>query len=182
MVAFAMPNKRTEWTDTTTEIMLMMSLRQAGDGHTESPISSPALVALARSCAPVAGRRLAQLATPSPAVFGLLDTLARDPKNTVFIMSGRERRFMDTWLGKLERVGLAAEFGFCHRMPGEKHWQSIGCELDTSWKEVVQPIMQCVVGVVVAVAVVDRHEGAHATRKSAIFVCSRSIVSRIERQ
>ena len=84
---------------------------------------------------------LPQLATPSPVITGLLDTLSRDPKNTVFIMSGRERRFMDTWLGKL-RVGLAAEFGFCHRMPGEKHWQSMGQELDTSWKEVVQPIMQ----------------------------------------
>ncbi|KAK7242113.1 trehalose phosphatase [Aureococcus anophagefferens] len=55
----------------------------------------------------------------------------------------RERRFMDKWLGKL-KVGLAAEFGYCHRAPDDEQgvWKSLGRELDTSWKDVVRPIMQ----------------------------------------
>ena len=57
-------------------------------------------------------------------------------------MSGRERRFMETWLGKL-RIGLAAEYGFYHRMPGNNNeWQSVGLDLDMNLKDVVQPIMK----------------------------------------
>jgi trehalose 6-phosphate synthase/phosphatase len=86
---------------------------------------------------------LPQLATPAPVVTQLLATLARDTRNTVYVMSGRERRFMDKWLGKL-KVGLAAEFGYCHRAPDDEQgvWKSLGRELDTSWKDVVRPIMQ----------------------------------------
>ena len=40
------------------------------------------------------------------------------------------------------KVGLAAEFGFCHRAPGSEEWTSLGRDLDTSWKDVVRPIMQ----------------------------------------
>ena len=86
---------------------------------------------------------LPQLATPAPAVAQLLATLAKDPKNTLYVMSGRERRYMEKWLGKF-KVGLAAEFGYCHRGPDDPpgEWTSLGRDLDTSWKNVVQPIMQ----------------------------------------
>ena len=83
---------------------------------------------------------LPRLATPAPVVTQLLATLARDPRNTVYVVSGRERRFMEKWLGRL-KVGLAAEFGFCHRAPGSDEWTSLGRDLDTSWKDVVRPIM-----------------------------------------
>lgn len=53
----------------------------------------------------------------------------------------RERRFMDTWLGKL-RAGLAAEYGFYYRLPEATQWQCSGQDLDLSWKDVVRPIMQ----------------------------------------
>ncbi|CAM9645716.1 unnamed protein product, partial [Chrysoparadoxa australica] len=84
---------------------------------------------------------LPQLAGPPPFVTSLLNNLCNDPKNSVFIISGRERRFMDTWLGKLN-VGLAAEYGFYYRLPGAETWQCIGQDLDLSWKDVVHPIMQ----------------------------------------
>jgi len=84
---------------------------------------------------------LPQLAQPASTLVEILRTLSTDPRNTVFIMSGRERRFLERWLGQLN-VGLAAEYGFYHRMPGQSEWQSIGEEIDVSWKELVQPIMQ----------------------------------------
>jgi trehalose 6-phosphate synthase/phosphatase len=83
---------------------------------------------------------LPQLAQPANALVEMLRTLSQDPKNTVIIMSGRERRFLESWLGKL-KVGLAAEYGFYHRMPGEEEWASIGEEIELSWKELVSPIM-----------------------------------------
>ncbi|CAN0197313.1 unnamed protein product, partial [Phaeothamnion confervicola] len=83
---------------------------------------------------------LPQLAGPPPFVTQLLESLTKDPKNSLFIISGRERRFMDTWLGKLH-VGLAAEYGFYYKLPGED-WLCIGEDLDLSWKAAVQPIMQ----------------------------------------
>lgn len=84
---------------------------------------------------------LPQLASPSPQVLSLLEQLSTDPRNTIIIMSGREKRFMEMWFGRL-RVGLAAEHGFFYRLPGEQHWHSAESDVDLSWKEVVLPIMQ----------------------------------------
>mmetsp|Transcript_8169 Transcript_8169/g.10578 ORF Transcript_8169/g.10578 Transcript_8169/m.10578 type:complete len:244 (+) Transcript_8169:191-922(+) len=56
-------------------------------------------------------------------------------------MSGRERRFLESWLGKL-RIGLAAEYGYYHRMPDETEWQCTGEEVELSWKELVKPVMK----------------------------------------
>ena len=84
---------------------------------------------------------LPQLAQPANALVEILRTLSSDPHNTVFIMSGRERRFLESWLGALD-VGMASENGFYHKMPGESEWESIGEGIELSWKELVEPIMQ----------------------------------------
>ncbi len=84
---------------------------------------------------------LPQLAGPPPIVTNLINSLCQDPKNQVYIVSGRERRFMDTWLGNI-RAGLAAEHGFYYRLPNDSNWQCIGRNFDLSWKDVVYPIMQ----------------------------------------
>lgn len=82
-----------------------------------------------------------QLATPSPYITNLLDSLSKDPRNTVVIVSGREKRFMDTWLGKL-KMALAAEYGFYYRMPDEDEWHTMVPEIDTSWRDIVRPILE----------------------------------------
>lgn len=69
------------------------------------------------------------------------NSLSTDPRNTVFIMSGRERKFLESWLGHLH-VGLAAEYGFYHRMPGEKEWICENDAVELEWKDLVQPIMK----------------------------------------
>lgn len=82
-----------------------------------------------------------QLATPSPYIINLLGSLSKDPRNTVVIVSGREKRFMDTWLGKL-KIGLAAEYGFYYRMPDDDEWQTMVPEIDTTWRDIVRPILE----------------------------------------
>lgn len=84
---------------------------------------------------------LPQLAQPANALVEMLRTLTADPKNTVIIMSGCERRFLESWLGQL-KIGLAAEYGFYHRMPWTTEWSSMGEGIELSWKELVAPIMK----------------------------------------
>lgn len=57
----------------------------------------------------------------------LLDALSADENNTVFIVSGRERKFLETWLQGV-RVGVAAEDGFFYRMNlqnDREHWKTM---------------------------------------------------------
>lgn len=48
----------------------------------------------------------------SPEVVAVLNVLCNDPKNTVFIVSGRGRSSLIEWLAPCERLGIAAEHGF----------------------------------------------------------------------
>lgn len=58
---------------------------------------------------------LLPLAAVGPNFKSLLDALSADGSNTVFILSARERKFLETWLNGV-RVGVAAEDGFFYRM------------------------------------------------------------------
>lgn len=50
--------------------------------------------------------------TPSPEVISIIKTLCDDPKNTVFIVSGRGRVSLSDWLAPCEKLGIAAEHGY----------------------------------------------------------------------
>lgn len=78
--------------------------------------------------------------SPPAALLEILSVLSKDPKNTIIIVSGRERRFIESWLGEL-RIGLAAEWGFFTRWPG-REWESLDDSVDLSWKELVLPVMK----------------------------------------
>jgi trehalose 6-phosphate synthase/phosphatase len=53
--------------------------------------------------------------SPSIEVLSLLNTLCSDPKNVVFIISGRPRSKLAEWFLPCEKLGLAAEHGFFYR-------------------------------------------------------------------
>lgn len=50
--------------------------------------------------------------SPSLEVISILKTLCNDPKNTVFIVSGRGRTSLSEWLAPCETLGIAAEHGY----------------------------------------------------------------------
>lgn len=50
--------------------------------------------------------------SPSPEVIRVLNALSNDPKNTVFIVSGRGRTSLGEWLDPCESLGIAAEHGY----------------------------------------------------------------------
>lgn len=53
--------------------------------------------------------------TPSPEVISVLNSLCSDPKNNVFIVSGREKNTLSDWFAQCENLGIAAEHGYFMR-------------------------------------------------------------------
>ncbi|XP_010653280.1 probable alpha,alpha-trehalose-phosphate synthase [UDP-forming] 10 [Vitis vinifera] len=80
--------------------------------------------------------------SPSPEVISVLSTLCSDPKNTVFIVSGRGRSSLSEWLAPCERLGIAAEHGYFMRWNESTKWESCNLAADLDWKKVVEPVMR----------------------------------------
>jgi trehalose 6-phosphate synthase/phosphatase len=80
--------------------------------------------------------------SPSPEVISILKTLSDDPRNTVFIVSGRGRVSLSEWLAPCERLGIAAEHGYFLRWSKTSDWETSPLGLDLDWKNIVEPIMR----------------------------------------
>ena len=83
--------------------------------------------------------RRPHLAIPSPTVLSILDKLSSDIRNTIVVISGRDRGTLLDWFGKLP-VALAAEHGFWLREPGSD-WKAIK-HTSSEWKERLLPVLQ----------------------------------------
>jgi trehalose 6-phosphate synthase/phosphatase len=77
-------------------------------------------------------------AMPTLQRLGLLKQLADDPKNDVIIVSGRDRKTLNDWLGN--DFTLAAEHGAFRRAKGETEWESKLTETPV-WKRALKPIL-----------------------------------------
>ena len=78
-------------------------------------------------------------AKPSGEVKRLLKKLAKDPKNEVVLISGRDKYTLEKWFGGL-KIGLVAEHGAWTKEKG-KEWKTIET-LSSDWKEEVHPILE----------------------------------------
>ncbi len=94
------------------------------------------------------------LALPTPEIRGLLRALAEVPATDVHIVSGRRRRNLEQWLGRLP-IHLCAEHGYLAREPGGE-WRTL-LELDLSWLRPIERLLRRVAADV---------PGAHVERKS----------------
>ncbi len=80
-----------------------------------------------------------ELAIPDTQTLIRIEQLASDAKNRVVIISGRNRDFMEEWLGQLD-ILLVAEHGAFLRTPGSA-WECT-IDPDQTWKEGIVPVMQ----------------------------------------
>jgi trehalose 6-phosphate synthase/phosphatase len=78
-----------------------------------------------------------ELAIPEKQTLELAEKLAQT--NSVVIISGRDRVFLEQWFGKLP-VSIIAEHGAFIKSP-EVDWMQLN-DSDNSWKEKIQPILQ----------------------------------------
>jgi len=79
---------------------------------------------------------------PTSEVISVLNTLCADPKNTVFIVSGRGKSSLSDWLSPCQNLGIAAEHGYFIRWSNASDWESSTAPCDLDWKEVVEPLMK----------------------------------------
>jgi trehalose 6-phosphate synthase/phosphatase len=78
-------------------------------------------------------------AKPDWALRGLLSMLAADPKNTVVIVSGRDRHTLDKWLEGID-LHMLASHGLWVRYPGEDWAMTVS--LDNAWKSSINHILE----------------------------------------
>jgi trehalose 6-phosphate synthase/phosphatase len=83
-----------------------------------------------------------QAAIPSDRVIRTLKSLASDPRNQVWIISGRDQAFLDEWMGHISELGLSAEHGSFMRMPNSSAWENLTATLDMSWQDEVLRIYE----------------------------------------
>lgn len=82
-------------------------------------------------------------AVPSASLLESLAKLTSDPKNVVYIISGRDGGFLEEHLGHIENLGMSAEHGCFLRGPGIKEWVSLTDDLNMDWKKDVLQIFRC---------------------------------------
>ena len=71
---------------------------------------------------------------------GILKKIASDISNTVVIISGRDRVFMENQFMDINVI-LVAEHGYFKKFPGGEWRSNIDLELDLSWKDKILPIL-----------------------------------------
>jgi trehalose 6-phosphate synthase/phosphatase len=81
-------------------------------------------------------------AIPSDRVIRTLKTLAADPSNSVWIISGRDQAFLDEWMGHIPELGLSAEHGSFMRHPMSDQWENLTEKEDMSWQSEVIEVFQ----------------------------------------
>ncbi|OAX81775.1 trehalose-phosphatase [Emergomyces africanus] len=83
-----------------------------------------------------------QAAIPSDRVLRTIKTLAADPKNSVWIISGRDQAFLDEWMGHISELGLSAEHGCFIRQPRSDDWENLTEKSNMGWQSEVLEIFQ----------------------------------------
>jgi trehalose 6-phosphate synthase/phosphatase len=82
------------------------------------------------------------MAVPSEQTLKALSLLSEDPRNVVYIISGRDGDFLEEHLGHLDNMGFSAEHGGFLREPGSKKWRNFTEKLDMSWMGEVNEIFK----------------------------------------
>lgn len=80
--------------------------------------------------------------SPNEEIISVVNGLCSDPKNVVFIVSGREKGSLSKWFSPCEKLGLSAEHGCFNRWTKDFPWESCISLLDLDWKKIALPVME----------------------------------------
>ncbi|ODV90904.1 glycosyltransferase family 20 protein, partial [Tortispora caseinolytica NRRL Y-17796] len=81
-------------------------------------------------------------AIPAGKVLRNVQALSLVPENNVWIISGRDQAFLETYLGDIKSLGLSAEHGSFLRPPESDKWINLGESIDMSWQDKVISVFQ----------------------------------------
>ncbi|EMD35685.1 glycosyltransferase family 20 protein [Gelatoporia subvermispora B] len=77
--------------------------------------------------------KVPSMAVPSEPTLAALEALTADPRNVVYIISGRDGEFLEQHLGHIRGLGMSAEHGGFIREPGSTVWRNFTENLDMDW-------------------------------------------------
>ncbi|KAF5938722.1 hypothetical protein HYC85_022981 [Camellia sinensis] len=80
--------------------------------------------------------------TPNTEAVAMLKSLCRDPKNVVFLVSGKDKKTVSEWFSSCEKLGIAAEHGYFVRLNHEANWETCVAVPDFYWKQIAEPVMK----------------------------------------
>ncbi|KAJ6705940.1 ALPHAALPHA-TREHALOSE-PHOSPHATE SYNTHASE [UDP-FORMING] 6 [Salix purpurea] len=80
--------------------------------------------------------------TPNMEAVGVLNSLCTDPKNVVFLVSGKDRETLAEWFSSCEKLGIAAEHGYFVRTDHDVEWETCVSVADFDWKRIADPVMK----------------------------------------
>ncbi|HZG50685.1 MAG TPA: bifunctional alpha,alpha-trehalose-phosphate synthase (UDP-forming)/trehalose-phosphatase, partial [Pyrinomonadaceae bacterium] len=83
-----------------------------------------------------------QDAVPPKELIELLARLAADPATAIAVVSGRSRDDLESWLGEIRGLWLAAEHGAIMRSPETMSWEVYRPTYTAEWKEQVFPVLE----------------------------------------
>ena len=99
-------------------------------------------------------------AKPDPTLLQLLKDLAKDEKNTLVAISGRDAETLEGWLGEIG-IDLVAEHGAHVRWAQRGIWENTVQGVEEGWKEKLRPVFE---------VFVDRTPGSLLEEKGAALV------------
>lgn len=84
---------------------------------------------------------------PTKAMINTIKGLCEDKRNTVFVVSGKERHSLTETLGSIPNLGLSAEHGMfiswpTPRVTGKRRWETLVAETDRTWRSLTITIME----------------------------------------
>ena len=84
---------------------------------------------------------------PTPGMISAIKSLCEDKRNTVIVVSGKEKHSLTKTIGHIPNLGLAAEHGMFISWPstakrGKRRWESLVPDSDLSWRSLVISIME----------------------------------------
>ncbi|KAG0479903.1 hypothetical protein HPP92_010525 [Vanilla planifolia] len=79
---------------------------------------------------------------PGKEVIDILDGLSSEEKNTVFVVSGRDKDSLGNWFRSCENLGISAEHGYLTRWKRDLPWESCHLAEDLDWKKIAEPVMR----------------------------------------
>nr|ABD75761.1 putative trehalose-6-phosphate synthase [uncultured bacterium] len=79
-------------------------------------------------------------ARPDDQLYTILQHLTKDDKNTVVIISGRDKETLGLWFDNTWNIHFIAEHGVWIRDPGGE-WHMLE-QIDNDWKDPVQPLLE----------------------------------------
>nr|XP_019013514.1 trehalose-phosphatase [Kwoniella pini CBS 10737]OCF52295.1 trehalose-phosphatase [Kwoniella pini CBS 10737] len=81
-------------------------------------------------------------AVPTERTLNAISTLAQDPKNVVYLISGRDGDFLEEHWGHVANLGMSAEHGSFVKQPGDEDFTNMTEALDMSWMSEVEEIFK----------------------------------------